>query len=112
MENRIIDGGSGAFLLYGTVIVFFQEVCFYPRCSLLPAFMAAYSSFVILFVGQCNQMKGKYSQKNKVIVSDHCIEPSNVHFNAEWITLSFSSNLRHSFVTVSVLFFFLWHKCK
>lgn len=66
-----------------------QSLCF-PRGLFLiladpprPAFVHAYSPFVISFVGQCNQMKGKYSRQTTVIVSGHCIEPSNMHLNKE-----------------------------
>lgn len=45
----------------GTVIVLSKRFVFNPRCLPLPVFLPAYSLFVILFVGQCNQMKGKYS---------------------------------------------------
>lgn len=45
----------------GTVIVFSKRFVFNPRCLPLPVFLPAYSLFVILFVGQCNQMKRKYS---------------------------------------------------
>lgn len=68
-----------------TVIVFSKRFVFNPGCLPLPAFLPAYSLFVILFVGRRNQMKCKYSWKTTVIVRDHWIESSSMRLKAEWL---------------------------